>query len=309
MPDISIIIPHRGNALGLWATIHSCAEDLKYSKLTYEFIVVTNGSELSVDQKGLFQFTSSKVGNIHIVDPLSPPDARSTGAEVAEGSALFFFDDHCLVSRDYFRRALLTLDKGGIDVLHGATKFYTDDPAQHHYCLRLDYNFWGSPSPLPVDAAKPYKVAMAGHGAFVMPRESWDKFGGYGPLGLLKGYGGEESLLDFKVWLSGGQVWLDPKLVHYHSPCGKTYQRHFTDDYYKNILKVANVIGGDKWVCKLFDSFVDSSHVRVQSGKSWFDLLVEAQTESAQYADELSTRFVEPLDIFLMSCGERLIAR
>jgi hypothetical protein len=51
--DFSIIIAHRGNTLGLWATIHSCEVELAGSDFDYEYIVVTNGEESKYDELDL----------------------------------------------------------------------------------------------------------------------------------------------------------------------------------------------------------------------------------------------------------------
>ena len=43
--DLSIVIPHCGPYMGLWATILSCEEDLRTSRVqrSYEYIIISNG--------------------------------------------------------------------------------------------------------------------------------------------------------------------------------------------------------------------------------------------------------------------------
>src|SRR6185503_8958552 len=97
MKDFTIIIPHRGNALGLWATIHSCEDDLKGSASDYNYVIVSNGEETSPETNAILK-SLDKSGKLlhhyHTDDPLSPPEARERGAQIADSGLLFFFDNH-----------------------------------------------------------------------------------------------------------------------------------------------------------------------------------------------------------------------
>ena len=304
---LSIIIPHRGNGLGLWATIHSCESNLMRSGLDYNFVVVTNGEKklpqdtyATVEQ---LKKTGRLLSHIHSEEPITPPVARQRGASAADGELLFFFDNHCLLEKQYFERAVMDYEKHGYGLLHSATVFHTGDGVHYHYRLTLDNNFWASSIKYLDNEYLPYQCAAGGHGGIVVPKKVWDDVGGYGPESLFKGYGGEELIFDLKLWMYGYKVMLDPRLIHYHYAGTRGYSRHFTDDYYVNLMVSAHVIGGEKWLYKVFHSFCDptKSHLRLSgsSQRPWYDLLIEAYERSAQYAHEVAVRRDKDLDTLL----------
>jgi GT2 family glycosyltransferase len=296
--DLSILVPHRGNPLGLWATLHSCEEELRSSKHSYEYVVVTNGGSLDVTEKQLIRNMemTGKIRHLHYDTALTPPVARQRGAEIASGEKLFFFDNHCLVGKQYFDRAVAYLNQNGVDMLHSTTVFNAGDGCHYHYKLRLAYNFWAEGTKCALEDLRAYRIAAAGHGGFAIHKSVWDAVDGYGPDHLFDGYGGEEMAFDLKLWRYGYSVWLDPKMVHYHFAGNRGYSRHFSDDYYTNLLVSANVIGGEKWLYKVFESFISKPHIRINAKKHMWDILETAYNRSAQYAREVDDRSTKSLD-------------
>lgn len=265
---INIIIPSRGGPLGLWATIIQCNEELNNSTLVtdWKFVIVTNGEE-KVNEGTLktleFLDNNNKLIHYHSKESLSPPEARQKGVELSDAEILFFFDNHCLPQRHYFDRAILFFQESeSHNVLHSVTKFFTHDFPCYHYTIKnhLTYNFWGNSQTQPVHY-KPYKMAMGGHGGFAVRKSLWEKVGGYGPSHLLKGYGGEEPIFDLRVWLYGYEVHIDPKMVHYHYAGDRGYSRHYTKEYYVNMLSAAFVVGGEKWLYKILNSLITNKHI------------------------------------------------
>lgn len=311
MSDFTIIIPHRGSGLGLWATIHSCEVELQDSKHDYNYVIVSNGEELGGDDRqNLFYLekTGRLLKHIHEPEGLTPPAARARGVEAANGRFLFFFDNHCLVGKNYFDRAVLDMDYKNMDMLHSTTCFYTGEGYHYHYRLKLEYNFWAEGNKLPYDELRPYKLAAGGHGGFVVRRTMWDDIGGYGPEGLFIGYGGEEMVFDLKAWLYGKSNWIDPRVVHYHYTGTRGYDRHWTDDYYTNLLVCANVIGGEKWMYKLVDSLTNKTHIRLRPEKTVYEMMETAYQRSAQYAAEVASKRRCTLDELLEEFRRNLVA-
>jgi hypothetical protein len=307
---LTIIVPHRGNPLGVWATCHSCEEDLEGTGIDYNFVVVTNGEELNAEETQCLWYLEKSgklLKHIHSDEPLSPPVARQRGAEVADGDLLLFFDNHCLVGKRYFERVVADFERFGCDMLHSSTRFYAGDFTHYQYRLLLDYNFWGD-SAFEPDDYKPYRIAAGGHGGFVVRRDVWNEVGGYGPEDLLKGYGGEELLFDLKMWRLGHNNYIDPKLIHWHYTGNRGYSRHYTDEYYVNMMVTAHVIGGEKWLYRLYDSFTNRGHIRIRPKKLMYELLEEAYHRSAQYAKELDSKALYSLDELLVKFREEQVA-
>lgn len=301
---ISIIIPHRGNPLGLWATIHSCDEELRHGNVDYEYVIVSNGEALENEAKQCLYYlekTGKLAKHFHSDEPLTPPTARQRGVENSTGELLCFFDNHCLLGRDYFDRALADFNHYGadMDMLHSTTCFYTSDEFHYHYKLKLDYNFWAESAKLPEISYKPYRIAAGGHGGFFVRRSVWDEVGGYGPEDLFIGYGGEEMIFDLKVCRYGKKNWIDPKIIHYHYTGKRGYDRHYTDDYYCNMMIAANVIGGNAWVDRVLESLVTNNHIRLRPKKEFVELAEEAISRSAKFAAEVDARSVITLDNLL----------
>src|SRR4051812_13848043 len=106
---ISIVIPHRGNGLGLWATVHSCEAEFQRRPQERQYIIVSNGDPVGPDVKHWLNplVESGKAKHVHYDDPISPPQAREDGVQQADGEIIFFFDNHCIVAPDYFARSMV----------------------------------------------------------------------------------------------------------------------------------------------------------------------------------------------------------
>lgn len=320
--DISIIIAHRdvnefpctsckdGKAfnaassapLGLWATVHSIMEDLtNLPDVTYEFCIAVNGVEkFHADTQAVLHWLNL-AGKLkwagHSVEPQAPPVARQQCVEQSTGKYLFFFDNHILVKPGYFKRALESMVRYDMDMLHSTTRFFFGEKDCYHYNLKLAKNFWAEAVFEP-QCPEPYQIAAGGHGGFVVKADVWREVGGYG-WSNFAGYGGEELYFDLKMWLLGKKNWLDPKLLHYHYAGNRGYKRHYTDEFFVNMMGVANIIGGSAWLYRVQDSFTNKFFKR-NTGKSIFDLMMLAQSRSAEHAEWLAAKRIMTLDELLV---------
>jgi hypothetical protein len=284
--------------MGLWATVHACEIDLARTAYNYEYVVVTNGEPVDADTTKLLGHLGQvgKLVHLHCDEALAPPVARQRGAAAATGNVLFFFDNHCLPRTQYFERALLDFENPKVAVLHSTTWFYTGGAPNYHYRLTLGQNFWGTSADFPQIRHKPYRIAAGGHGGFAVRSEVWNAVGGYGPEGLFVGYAGEELAFDLAAWRRGYEVWLDPKVEHYHFAGTRPYSRHYTDEYYTNLLASAHLVGGEAWLFKVFKSLVTTRQLRIGPKQHLFDLLETAYRRSASHALALDAASVRTLD-------------
>jgi hypothetical protein len=136
-------------------------------------------------------------------------------------------------------------------------------------------------------------------------KDVWDAVGGYWD-GFV-GYGGEEPYFDLKCWELGYEVWVDPKIIHYHYAGDRGYRRHYTDEYFINMMAVANIIGGHHWLEKVGYNFL-KNYPKSNTGKDMFDLQVEAQQRSQAHADYLASVRKMNLDELLQYFKQNLIA-
>jgi hypothetical protein len=294
--DFSIIIASRGNPVGLWMTIQSCELQIMQSGLTREYIIVSNGVPesgdthnhmIQLDKAGLLASYS------HRPDAMSPPSARQLGSKFAQGKYLCFLDNHCLLMPDFFTRAKADFEAFGYDMLRGSYRYDAFEDNRYHYKIDLKKNFWGTESLFPMSELKPYRIAMAGHGAFLVRATTFKEVGGY--WDGFTGYGGEEPYFDFKMALLGKSSWLDPRICHVHYVGERGYPRHYSDDFCRNMLMSANIIGGEQWMNTVYDGL--SSSTRAGSSKTnIFDLMMQAHERSAEHANWLASRRLRTFD-------------
>lgn len=270
--------------------------------MTYNYVLVFNGEPRLSNAELNVAYNLHKAGRLKKlvvkITPLSPPSARQIAASHADGEILFFFDDHCLVAKDYFARAMANFAHYGaeMDMLHSTTIFHPGEMLHYHYHLTLEKNFWAKSSPLTPCSYKPYRIAVAGHGGFAIRRSTWEEVGGYWD-GFV-GYGGEEVYLDMKLALLDKKNWLDPKLIHYHYGGKRGYPRHYTDDYYRNMMMCAHIIGGYEWMMKVYKNFASSTRIRTRcsEGDTMFQLLLDAYDRSKDHAEHMASIRLRSLD-------------
>lgn len=294
--------------MGLWATIESCEVDLAKSGYTWNYSIVCNGDKKLSPESSLLLTKldkAKKVANVIITsDVYTPPEARQIASEHADGRLLAFFDNHCIVHKDYFARAYVDFETYDITLLHSTTKFFDDEPLCYHYLLDWKTTFWAHPCVWLGNPYKAYKIAAGGHGGFVVDREKWERFGGYGPKKLFVGYAGEELTTDLRLWMHGGSVWLDPQMIHTHYVGNRGYRRHYTDDFFTNLMASAYIIGGQQVMENVCLHFVNNSHS--VTGTPMYDLMQNAYDRSKDYAAEVQAKsimnFQELLRFFSTNC-------
>lgn len=293
--------------LGTWSTLHSCNIALQDSGYDYEICLSINGEAenrkkqhcLSMsacrDTQSVLHFLkkSGKAGRSVVRQgAVSPPTARQLIADKATGKYIFFLDNHCLVTPKYFELAMQEFDRSPVDLLHSSTFFYDGENASYHYMLTLEENFWATSSKDPFHPTKAHPIAAGGHGGFAVRRSVWEDIGGY--WNGFTGYGGEELSIDLQMWMRGYEVWMHPKMIHYHWAGRRPYARHFTAEYYRNMMMSANIIGGEKWLNRVYQTFSTKYPELVRHPV--FDLYQEAYYQSEPHARELSKLYIRSLD-------------
>jgi len=303
MSDFDVVIAHRGNdPSGLWFTVQSIDIEMAKSGFSYQYFIVVNGqeklgAEITVLQRVLDHPHVAKIGWMHLSkDPLAPPVARQMAIDKGSAPLIALFDSHVLVTDGFFKRAKFDHMQYDIDILHSATKFFHGDCTNYHYTFTLENNFWGHAHDVLDNEFKAYQIGAGGHGGIVVKRSSWEEVGGYWD-GFV-GYGGEEMYMDLKMALLDKKVWLDPQLIHYHYAGDRGYNRHYTEDYFVNMMAVAHIIGGEKYLDKVMKSFGDPRQftIRFTEGVTLYDLYQRAYTVSKDRKEWLDGKRKRTLD-------------
>jgi hypothetical protein len=287
--DISIIIPHRGPEMGLWATIASCTEDLKHSGLTYEFCVLSNGAKESYELSTIrTQLTHLRTW-VQSDEAVASVTARQRLTEQATGEFAFILDNHSIVGRDYFKKAVEAM-RSGIDFLHGSYNYHVDSEPYYEYILEPYRQFYGFEAYRKPLKSVPYRVASSGHGSFMFRLSAWREMGGYCPI--LNSMGGSSELCtDLTLWRLGKEVWMHPGIHHSHWGGERGYKRWDTPEWYLSMAMTGYILGGDK----LLTSWLDQMLGR-PSCPAIPDLRVKAIEESRGYAKWLNEHAIRSFD-------------
>jgi len=101
---------------------------------------------------------------------------------------------------------------------------------------------------------------------------------------------GDESYFDFKLALLDRTNWLDPTMTHWHHTHAlggvpRGYPQHYSDDYYRNLMTCALVIGGEKWLNKVYSNFRTQPRL---GSTTMFELYEDAIASGEEHAKYLA---------------------
>jgi glycosyltransferase involved in cell wall biosynthesis len=301
LKDLSVCIAHRGEPMGLWLSMESCAIESKIAGVDFEFCIVTNGEKLSADVRQILAM-SKRAGYLgfhkHTDDPLTPQGARQIAADNASGKYILFVDNHVLLCSNFVKRAFLDFDKYGCEILHSATRYYENDVVCYGYKLQLRTDFWGTSETVISNPYKPFKIAAAGHGGMFIKKTTFDELGGYYLSSGFAGYAGEEISHDLGAWMQNKYVWIDPQIEHRHwAASTRGYNRHYSEDFYRNLFSCAYIIANETAENYIFDMLARFKKMSKPTlKKSLYDIMIEAYERSKPYAEWLKQRRIRTLE-------------
>lgn len=227
---------------GLWYTVAAAASALEDTGKEHEIVAVLNG-QYPIPAGLLHDHTHIRAV---FCGPgvQSPQAARHAGLRYTSGEHVFFLDAHVIVPPDFFDVVLDDMAETGADFMGTGHRFlgptfFGCRVAWNEYlwCRKVLYE-------PPRGSRKPWRAAVHPHGAFCVRRSAYADAGGYWLA--LKGYGGEETQLCFKLWLTGRSVWVTPNTYHWHwlPPQGRHDTRTFRDEQFaRNFLLIAAAYG------------------------------------------------------------------
>lgn len=127
LPDVSIIIPFRGNKDELLVMLHAL-EAQDYPAGSVEVICVDNGREPSMTAEEL-KTGSMKVLLLSERNWLnSPYSARNRGVEKAAGDILIFVDANSIPEPGWLREGVRCMIQSGADIVAGNVNFIISQP-------------------------------------------------------------------------------------------------------------------------------------------------------------------------------------
>ena len=263
---LSVIIAHRNDSMRLWDTCDNLFTNAAFPE-DYEVIVIDDASAPVTASPGADGLSGSRLTVGYLEDQVGVGAARMIGAARAWGDALIFTDAHVRVPAGWDEQVRRSLEAAPHQSLI-CSRYLTDKPHDPgwcdsddiagatltHFCLRQDQK-WAicRLSPVPT---KPGNVGLipvpAVIGAFYIIRRSYfERLHGFDGL---KGYGGDEQLISWKVHLTGGSVFCDHNLPVTHLSGGIPESRSSLEDLVPqivNCLFVERLVGGPDWFDQL----------------------------------------------------------
>ena len=222
--SFSICIANRGPTLGVWATIHACEAQLRAGPFASQYCVFTNGRKAD---EPLLNMRNAGILLGESEEALPPPIARNKAAEMATGSILVFFDDHCIPGPRWFEYVVWALRN--FDVVHTSYQTFLGGPRYFHYSPLDTFTLRGDYATQP-QQWRLYPCKAAPHGGWAIKRKTWEALGGYGDW--YKGFGGEETYFDLNAWAKGYKVGLEPNVLYWHYSVRddvRGYERNFAE--------------------------------------------------------------------------------
>jgi GT2 family glycosyltransferase len=311
-----------GQVLGLLMTLSSCEEVLRDSGYKYSYFIVSNGNPVTGEFRDALNRSFEYAKNtghlgqvIESKEGLMPTGARNLGAKAGCAEYIVFMDDHVRIMDGFFSNIISTFEETGCASVRGVTLLTQADHAMSssegelavwHRNLDFSHLGWGVGTPFryglfgplvkllaPDGAEKPYKIGSAWHGSFAVTRSAWEDVRGYWH-GLDSAFGCEEVYLDLALGSLGYDIYLCPKVRHWHQMHSqKPYSREIGTTSINNMMCVANIIGGKIWAEVVRDNLIRSLQeygLEVRKKEQLDALLSSALARSDEQAKWFSTK-------------------
>lgn len=284
--DLTVVIPHRGDAMGFWMACESVSIEADAAGIDYGFSVCSNGSDkLDPDSRQILAMLKQAKRldyHYHNPEPMTAQMARQNAIDNTDSEIILCADNHIVCGRDSIKRGILDFEKYDCDSLRGGTQYYQQDVICYGYIIKPKVDGWGTSQTLLSNYYKPLKVACSGHGFAFYKRKSFNELNGYYLSSLCKNYASEEILYDISSWMQGKNIYLDPQIIHKHyASSSRGYSRHHTSDFFKNLFSSTLILTdetSDNYVYHMLEHFQKTAKPILT--KPLYDILMEAEERS-----------------------------
>jgi hypothetical protein len=246
MSEVSVLIATHHNPEGLYLSVFSALAQLEKSNLEWEIVIAADGGD-----PNKWNQAHPNIRCLLLTGGMqqgSPQGTRDIGIRNCQYKNVLCIDSHVIVSdiekwiSEHFRvGATLSFPA----MCGGSSEMWR----MYGSVFDWDASFWYKHVLYAAKSAEPYKIVETSHSGFMVDRDWYLESGGY--TQLLKGYGGEETFLGLKSWMTGGRNWLIPSVWHAHyQPVGRNEGAEHSENYKRNFLICAYVFGGYDYLRK-----------------------------------------------------------
>jgi glycosyltransferase involved in cell wall biosynthesis len=244
--EVSLCIATYNNPEGCYLTLFAALEQLQKSQLDWEIVIVADGGTEYKYEQAHSNIRVFRYGGGNRLG--SPQRTRDIGIKNCRYSNVLCVDSHVIISdiqswvHEHKRlNAALSFPA----MVGGSLEMWK------LYGSVFDWDsFWYKHVLYKPKQEEPYRILETSHSGFMVDRDWYLESGGYTDLQV--GYGGEETFLGMKAWMTGRQNWLIPSVNHAHyQPQGRNQDAELTDNYKRNFLVAAYVFGGHEYLTKV----------------------------------------------------------
>jgi len=303
--DLSIVIPIYNEWPHIFYTVHSSMSDLEDENISYEIIIVDNGSDAEEKEK-IDQLCKHYPIQLISSTPQSSTGSQRDGIRKAKGKVINFQNAHGLVSKGFFSKTFSIIERGEADGVHVPVSYGWSWPLDrtHTKVSRIylepycGYAKFGAGYVYEPEYEYPYPIAAQVNHGFTFLKDAWLKIGEVNE-GLLYCGGGTQIYVSLKMWMFGFRLVLEPNVtaLHFNSPRryppGPSYYLH------RNVFITYYALGGEEYTRRLLRTHVmlslkNPGYASDQFGSSTDDPGdIEACYEDAAELAEPERKFIE----------------
>ena len=244
--DCSVLIATHANPEGLYLSVFAALAQLERSSLNWEIVIAADGGDPSKWEQAHPNIRCIRLTGMNRTG--SPQGTRDAGIRAAKYRNVLCIDSHVIVSD--IEKWVVEHERVGATLSFPAMAGGSSE-MWRMYGSVFDWNgsFWYKHVLYEPKSLEPYRILETSHSGFMVDRDWYVKTGGY--TNLLVGYGGEETQLGLKSWMTGGQNWMIPSVWHAHyQPVGRNEGAEHSDNYKRNFMICSYVFGGQEYLNK-----------------------------------------------------------
>ena len=303
--DLSIVIPTYNEWPHIFYTAHSAMLDLEDGNISYEIIIVDNGSD-EEEIKKIKPLCSHYPIKLMFYQPQAAILALREGIRKARGKTICCLNGHSLLSKDFFKKTFGILEKGDAEGVHVPVSYGWSWPLDRSHTKTYRYYLepycgdekFGVGYVFNKLRDQPYPVAAQASHGFSFLKEAYEKIGEVND-GMIYCGGGSETYVDLKMWMFGFRLVLEPTVtaLHFNSP--RRYPP--MPNYYarRNAFITYHTLGGEEYARRLLRTHVMRSLKNPGYASDQFDSStddpgdIEACYEDAAKLAEPERKFIE----------------
>jgi len=244
--EVTVCIATHHDPAGLYLSVFAALQQLEKSNLDWEIVISADGGDPCKWEQAHPNIRCIRLTGSNSTG--SPQGTRDVGIRAAKYRNVLCIDSHVIVS-DIEKLVREHIRLGGATSFPATAGCSSEFWKLYGWTFDWDGSFWYKRVVSQPKSQEPYRIIGSSHSGFIVDRDFYVSSGGYTNLQI--GYGGEETFWALKCWMLGRENFLIPSVTHAHyQPAGRNEGASSTDNYKRNFLVAAYVMGGTEYLKK-----------------------------------------------------------